>query len=107
MAHALNLNFLSKTKGTLIKSELSTLNGVKYTSFLMILILSHEIQQNSRLKHCAYTEFEPANNKLYRRAGFKILNSRYVVPESQVFDVIANEHPQGYSFESERHILTG
>lgn len=48
----------------------------------------------SRLKHRAYTEFELINNKLYRRADSKFLNLRYVVPESEAFDVIANEHLQ-------------
>ena len=47
----------------------------------------------SRLKHRALTEFELVNNKLYKRANSKHL-ARYIVPESEAFDVIINEHLQ-------------
>ena len=49
---------------------------------------------NSRLKYRAYTEFQLVNNKLFRRPDSKFLNMRYTVPESEVFDTIANEHLQ-------------
>ena len=49
---------------------------------------------DSRLKHRAHMEFQLVNNKLFRRADSKFLNVRYVVPESEAFDTIANEHLQ-------------
>ncbi len=51
-------------------------------------------QAESRLKHRAYAEFELINKKLYRKADSKFTNPRYVVPESETFDIIANEHLQ-------------
>jgi hypothetical protein len=44
------------------------------------------------LKHRALAEFELVYNKLYRRPDKRHLDSRYVVPRSEVFDIIAQEH---------------
>jgi hypothetical protein len=49
-------------------------------------------QAEKRLKHRAYTEFELIQNKLYRKPDQLHSDLRYVVPESEAFDVIANEH---------------
>ncbi|KIN08866.1 hypothetical protein OIDMADRAFT_48707 [Oidiodendron maius Zn] len=49
---------------------------------------------DSRLKYRAHTEFQLVNNKLFRRPDSMFLNLRYTVPESEVFDTIANEHLQ-------------
>ena len=51
-------------------------------------------QTESRLKHRAHTEFELINNKLYRKPDIKHPQPRYVVPESEAFDTIANQHLQ-------------
>lgn len=56
--------------------------------------LKPESQTESRLKHRAYAEFELIHDKLFRRADSRFRNPRYVVPESEVFDIIANEHLQ-------------
>jgi Integrase zinc binding domain len=56
--------------------------------------LKPQNQAESRLKHRAYAEFELINKKLYRKADAKFPNPRYVVPESETFDIIANEHLQ-------------
>jgi hypothetical protein len=48
----------------------------------------------SRLKHRAIKEFQLMYNKLYRNPDIKFKALRYVVPESEAFDVIANEHLQ-------------
>ena len=54
--------------------------------------LKPQSQTESRLRHRAYTEFELIHKKLYRKADSKFPNPRYVVPESETFDIIANEH---------------
>lgn len=51
-----------------------------------------ESKVDSRLRHRAYAEFELINKKLYRQPDKRFKNSRYVVPESEAFDIIANEH---------------
>ena len=51
-------------------------------------------QAESRLRYRAQLEFELINNKLYRRPDSKFPNPRYVVPESEAFDTIINEHLQ-------------
>ena len=56
--------------------------------------LKPENPTNPRLKHRAHTEFQLLNNKQFRRPDSKFLNPRYVVPESEAFDTIANEHLQ-------------
>jgi hypothetical protein len=56
--------------------------------------LKPENPVDSRLKHRAHTEFQLINNKLYRRPDSKFPNLRYTVPESEAFDIIANEHLQ-------------
>lgn len=56
--------------------------------------LKPENPTESRLKHRALTEFQLINNRLYRRPDSKFPNPRYVVPESEAFDTIANEHLQ-------------
>ncbi|KFY96373.1 hypothetical protein V500_02472, partial [Pseudogymnoascus sp. VKM F-4518 (FW-2643)] len=56
--------------------------------------LKPENPVDSRLKHRAHTEFQLINNKLYRRPDSKFPNPRYTVPESEAFDIIANEHLQ-------------
>jgi hypothetical protein len=48
----------------------------------------------SRLKHQAITEFELTYNKLYQQPDNRHLVSRYIVPESKAFDIIANKHLQ-------------
>jgi hypothetical protein len=48
----------------------------------------------SRLKCRAFAEFELNNDKLYRKADIIHQNPRYVVPESEAFDLIINEHLQ-------------
>jgi hypothetical protein len=56
--------------------------------------LKPENPTESRLKHRAISEFELIHNKLYRKPDSKFPNPRYVVPESEAFDAIANEHLQ-------------
>jgi len=56
--------------------------------------LKPKTPSESRLKHRAITEFELTHNKLYRQPDNRHLVSRYVVPESVAFDIIANEHLQ-------------
>lgn len=56
--------------------------------------LKPEGATESSLKHRALTEFELQNNKLYRQSNARHPNPRLVVPESEVFDTIANEHLQ-------------
>ena len=46
----------------------------------------------SRLKHRAFLEFELINNRLHRRPDPNHLEPRYVVPENEAFDSIANQH---------------
>jgi hypothetical protein len=46
------------------------------------------------LKHCALTEFHLINNQLYRNANSIHKEPQYVVLESEVFDLIVNEHLQ-------------
>jgi hypothetical protein len=53
-----------------------------------------ENQTESRLKHRALTEFQLINNKLYRLSDSRFPELRYVVPESEVFDIIAGIHQQ-------------
>ncbi|CEJ92864.1 hypothetical protein VHEMI08492 [[Torrubiella] hemipterigena] len=53
-----------------------------------------ETQTDSRLRHRAYSEFELINKKLYRQPDKRFTKSRYVVPESEAFDIIANKHLQ-------------
>jgi hypothetical protein len=54
--------------------------------------LKAEGASESRLKHRALTEFQLINNKLYRNPDKAHLRPRYVVPESEAFDLIVNEH---------------
>ncbi|KAF5120961.1 SCAN domain-containing protein 3 [Metarhizium anisopliae] len=49
-------------------------------------------QTESRLKHRALSEFELINNRLHRRPDSKHPEPRYVVPENEAFDTIANQH---------------
>lgn len=51
-------------------------------------------QRDSRLRTRAYAEFELINRKLYRKSYGKFKQPRYVVPPSEAFDTIANEHLQ-------------
>jgi hypothetical protein len=51
-------------------------------------------QAQTRLKHRALADFELLDRKLYRRPTTGFPEPRYVVPESEAFDVIANEHLQ-------------
>jgi hypothetical protein len=44
------------------------------------------------LKHCAQSDFELINNKLYRKSNVRYSNARYVVQKAEVFDIIAEEH---------------
>ena len=48
----------------------------------------------SRLKHRAFSEFELINNRLHRKPDSKHPEPRYVVPENEAFDTIANQHLQ-------------
>jgi hypothetical protein len=48
----------------------------------------------SNLKHRALTEFELISNKLYQKPTKAYITSRYVVPESEAFDLIINQHLQ-------------
>ena len=48
----------------------------------------------TRLKHRAQMEFQLIHNKLYRQPDSKFPSPRYVVPESEAFDTITNEHLQ-------------
>jgi hypothetical protein len=56
--------------------------------------LKAENSMESNLKHRALTEFHLINNRLYRNANSIHKEPRYVVPESEVFDLIVNEHLQ-------------
>ena len=51
-------------------------------------------QAESRLKHRALSEFQLINNRLHRKPDSKHLEPRYVVPENETFDTIANQHLQ-------------
>jgi hypothetical protein len=69
----------------------------KWCELHILLDNPHKKPQNpteSRFKHRALTEFELVNNKLYRRPDSKFPEPRYVVPESEIFDTIANQHLQ-------------
>lgn len=59
--------------------------------FLDDSILKLKTSSESRLKYRATAEFELSHNKLYRQPDNRHLVSRYVVQESEAFDIIANE----------------
>jgi hypothetical protein len=48
----------------------------------------------SRLKHCALTEFHLIHNQPYRNSDSTHMEPRYVVPESEAFNLIINKHLQ-------------
>jgi hypothetical protein len=56
--------------------------------------LKPENPVESRLKHCALTEFHLINNRLYRNSDATHKEPRYVVLESVAFDLNINEHLQ-------------
>jgi hypothetical protein len=51
-----------------------------------------EDRETINLKHRTQLNFELIHNKLYRQKDKRHLNPRYVVPKSEVFDVITQEH---------------
>jgi hypothetical protein len=48
----------------------------------------------SRRQHQAITEFKLTHNKLYRKANTRNLVPRYVVLESEAFDIVTNAYLQ-------------
>jgi hypothetical protein len=56
--------------------------------------LKPENPTDSNLKHRALIEFQLINNQLYRLPDKTHKEPRYVVPESEAFDIIVNEHLQ-------------
>lgn len=56
--------------------------------------LKPENPTDSNLKHRALIEFQLINNRLYRLPDKTHKEPRYVVPESEAFDIIVNEHLQ-------------
>jgi hypothetical protein len=56
--------------------------------------LKLENPTDSNLKHRALIEFQLINNRLYRLPDKTHKEPRYVVPESEAFDIIVNEHLQ-------------
>ena len=81
-------------------SKYTNRERIEYSKWCELHILldnPHKKPQNpteSRFKHRALTEFELVNNKLYRRPDSKFPEPRYVVPESEIFDTVANQHLQ-------------
>ena len=51
--------------------------------------LKPEDRDGVNLKHRAQADFELIHNKLYRRKDKRHINPRYVVPKSEVFNLIA------------------
>ena len=60
--------------------------------FLDSPALKPEDRADTNLKHRALTEFELYQNKLYRSPDKRHLDRRYFIPQSEAFDVIAQEH---------------
>jgi len=60
--------------------------------FLHDPTLKPEDPTESNLKHRALTEFQLVRNRLYRLPDKAHTEPRYVVPESEAFDLIVNEH---------------
>ena len=56
--------------------------------------LKAEGPSDANLKHRALADFQLVNNKLYKNPDSKFLEPRLVVPESEAFNTIANEHLQ-------------
>ena len=57
-------------------------------------IIKAENPAESRLKHRALTEFQLINKRLYRNPNAIHKEPRYVVPESEAFNLITHEHLQ-------------
>ena len=56
--------------------------------------LKAEGRSDANLKHRALAEFQLINNKLYKNPDSRFPEPRLVVPESEAFDTIINEHLQ-------------
>ncbi len=94
MMYAMHFKPLFKTQVIPIESVLSIPKWRELHILLDNPDQKPQTQAESRLKYRAFTEFELINNRLYKQPDSKFPNPRYVVPESEVFDIIANQHLQ-------------
>jgi hypothetical protein len=77
---------------------------VQMSVFLDQPDLKPENAADSNLKHQAKTEFELVNRQLYQRPKGKHSQSRYIVLESEAFDLIVNNTYSCYMLAETRHL---
>ncbi|CEJ93248.1 hypothetical protein VHEMI08853 [[Torrubiella] hemipterigena] len=79
-------------------SEFNNRERIEYSKWVRLHVhldksnLVPEPGKDSRLRYRAYEDFEFISKRLYRQPDQRFPNPRYVVPESEVFDIIVKEH---------------